>query len=73
MVGLQQLRFFNGANYASRFTLCLKVADEKVYDWKIICKLFDYILEQNNADVVNIKIVLAYRVYDSNTNFKYPK
>ena len=49
--------------------LALKVTDEKVHDSKILKKLVNNVLD--NQDKKKIKSVLADGAYDSNTNFKY--
>ena len=49
--------------------LALEVTDEKVHDGKMMCRLVDRMLKQNNS--VNIKTVLEDGAYDSNENFKY--
>ena len=46
-----------------------EVTDEKVHDGKILKKLVNYVLD--NQDKKKIKSVLADGAYDSNTNFKY--
>jgi Transposase DDE domain len=47
----------------------LEVTDEKVHDSKILKKLVNNVLD--NQDKKIIKSVLADGAYDSNTNFKY--
>lgn len=49
--------------------LALEVTDDKVHDGKVMCKLVDHVLKQNNA--VNIKTILTDGAYDSNENFTY--
>ena len=47
----------------------MEVTDEKVHDGKMMCRLVDRMLKQNNA-AVNIKTVLEDGAYDSNENFR---
>ena len=49
--------------------LALEITDEKVHDGKILKKLVNNVLD--NQDMKKIKSVLADGAYDSNTNFKY--
>ena len=49
--------------------LALEVTDEKVHDGKIMPKLIEHILENNNN--IKIKSALGDGSYDSNENFKY--
>ena len=63
------LKIHVAVNIKTKQILALEVTDEKVHDGKMMCKLVDRILKQNNA--VNITTVLADGAYDSNENFKY--
>ncbi|MEJ7642508.1 MAG: IS5 family transposase [Candidatus Nitrosocosmicus sp.] len=63
------LKIHIAVNIKTKEILALEVTDDKVHDGKMMCKLVDHILKQNNA--VSIKTVLADGAYDSNKNFKY--
>jgi hypothetical protein len=63
------LKIHVAVNVKTKEILALEVTDEKVHDGKVLCRLVDRILKQNNA--VNIKTILADGAYDSNENFKY--
>jgi hypothetical protein len=63
------LKIHVAVNTKTKEILALEVTDEKVHDGKVMCKLVDHILKQNNA-AVNIKTVLADGAYDNNENFK---
>jgi len=64
------LKIHVAVNTKTKEILALEVTDEKVHDGKVLCRLVDRILKQNNA-AVNIKTVLADGAYDGNENFKY--
>ena len=54
--------------------LALEVTDEKVYDWKILKKLVNHVLDSSNSGgphKIKINSVLAPGAYDLNTNFRY--
>ncbi len=57
-------------NTKTREILALEVTDEKAHDGKMMCRLVDRMLKQNNA-AVNIKTVLEDGAYDRNESFKY--
>ena len=63
------LKIHVAVNVRTREILALEVTDEKVHDGKMMCRLVDRMLKQNNA--VNIKTVLEDGAYDSNESFKY--
>jgi transposase len=63
------LKIHVAVNVKTKEILALEVTDEKVHDGKMMCRLVDCMLKQNNA--VNIKTVLEDGAYDSNENFKY--
>ena len=64
------LKIHVAVNVKTREILALEVTDEKVHDGKMMCRLVDRMLKQNNA-TVTIKTVLEDGAYDSNENFKY--
>ena len=64
------LKIHVAVNVRTREILALEVTDEKVHDGKMMCRLVDRMLKQNNA--VNIKTVLEDGAYDSNESFKLP-
>jgi hypothetical protein len=64
------LKIHVAVNVKTKEILALEVTDEKVHDGKMMCRLVDCMLKQNNA-AVNIKTVLEDGAYDSNENFKY--
>src|SRR5215210_7442835 len=64
------LKVHVAVNVKTREILALKVTDEKAHGGKMMCRLVDGMLKQNNA-AVNIKTVLEDGAYDSNENFKY--
>jgi hypothetical protein len=63
------LKIHVAVNVRTKEILALEVTDEKVHDGKMMCRLVDRMLKQNNA--VNIKTVLEDGAYDSNESFKY--
>jgi IS5 family transposase len=63
------LKIHIAVNIKTKEILDLEVTDEKVHDGKMLCRLVDRTLKQNNA--VNIKTVLADGAYDNNENFRY--
>ena len=65
------LKIHVAVNIRTREILALEVTDEKMHDGKMMCRLVDRMLKQNNA--VNIKTVLEDGAYDSNESFKYPQ
>ena len=64
------LKIHIAANVKTKEILSLEVTDEKVHDAKVMDKLVENILKNNNNNI-NIKSVLADGSYDSNKNFKY--
>ena len=65
------LKIHVAVNVRTREILALEVTDEKVHDGKMMCRLVDRMLKQNNA-AVNIKTVLEDGDYDSNESFRVP-
>ena len=63
------LKIHVAVNIKTKEILALEVTDEKVHDGKIMPKLIEQILENNNN--IKIKSVLGDGSYDSNENFKY--
>ncbi|MFI5406896.1 MAG: IS5 family transposase [Nitrososphaerales archaeon] len=63
------LKIHVAVNIKTKEILALEVTDEKVHDGKILKKLVNNVLD--NQDMKKIKSVLADGAYDSNTNFKY--
>jgi hypothetical protein len=63
------LKIHVAVNVKTKEILALDVTDEKVHDGKMMCRLVDCMLKQNNA--INIKTVWEDGAYDSNENFKY--
>ncbi len=63
------LKIHVAVNTKTKEILALEVTDEKVHDGKVLYRLVDRILKQNNS--VNIKTVLADGAYDGNENFEY--
>jgi len=55
--------------------LALEVTDEKVYDGRMLKKLFDHVLDSSSSssesNMTKVKYVLADGAYDSNNNFRY--
>ena len=62
------LKIHVAVNTRTKEILALEVTDEKVHDGKMMCRLVDCMLKQNNS--VNIKTVLEDGAYDSNESFK---
>jgi transposase len=63
------LKIHVAVNIKTKEILALIVTDEKVHDGKILKKLVNNVLD--NQDKKKIKSILADGAYDSNTNFKY--
>ena len=64
------LKIHVAVNVKTKEILSLEVTDEKVHDSKVMNKLVEHILKNNNNNM-NINSVLADGSYDSNKNFKY--
>ena len=58
-------------NIKAKEILALEVTDGKVHDGKIMPKLIEQALENEDKDNVNIKSALGDGAYDSNENFKF--
>jgi hypothetical protein len=63
------LKIHIAVNVKTKEILSLEVTDEKVHDAKVMIKLVERILKNNNN--ININSVLADGSYDGNKNFKY--
>jgi len=63
------LKIHVAVNIKTKEILALEVTDEKVHDGKLLKKLVDNVLD--NQDKMKIKSVLADGAYDSNSNFRY--
>jgi IS5 family transposase len=63
------LKIHVAVNVKAKQILALEVTDEKVHDGRVMCKLVDHAIKQNNS--ASITTVLADGAYDSNGNFKY--
>lgn len=63
------LKIHVAVNIKTKEILALEVTDEKVHDGKVMPKLIEHILKNNNNII--IKSALGDGSYDSNENFKY--
>jgi hypothetical protein len=63
------LKIHVAVDIKTKEVLALEITDEKVHDSKMLKKLVNNVLD--NQDKKKIKSVLADGAYDSNTNFKY--
>ena len=63
------LKIHIAVNIKTKEILALEVTDEKVHDGKIMPKLIEHILKNNND--IKIESALGDGSYDSNENFKY--
>jgi IS5 family transposase len=63
------LKIHVAVDIKTKEVLALEITDEKVHDSKMLKKLLNNVLD--NQDKKKIKSVLADGAYDSNTNFKY--
>ena len=63
------LKIHVAVNIKTKEILALEVTDEKVHDGKVMTKLIEYVLKNNNN--IKIKSALGDGSYDSNENFKY--
>ena len=65
------LKIHIAVNIKTQKILALEVTDEKVHDGRVMPKLIEQILENNNG--IKIKSALGDGAYDSNVNFKHLK
>ena len=65
------LKIHIAINIKTKEILALEVTDEKMHDGKVMPRLIDHILKNNNNII--IKSALVDGSYDSNENFKYLK
>ena len=63
------LKIHIAINIKTKEILALEVTDEKMHDGKVMPRLIDHILKNNNNII--IKSALVDGSYDSNENFKY--